>query len=195
MKKETGFTLIEVVVTLVLLGIMAAIGAMMIVQAAQSYIMTKTSSELSQKAQLAADRMILEFEDISAISSASASAVCYTLRHYDAATGATSDVNRCVGQDGSQIKIGTTVATGSALADNVSTLQLNYYRIDDSLAGNGTWAAASPVSDLQTIKISVTLNRTDIVGGTYTCTTFFNVRRNKRVGRDDMPLNWNLYLK
>ncbi|MBN1474373.1 MAG: prepilin-type N-terminal cleavage/methylation domain-containing protein [Syntrophaceae bacterium] len=192
MKKESGFTLIEIIITLILLGIMGAIGAMLIVQGAQSYITAKTSNELSQKAQLALNRMILEFEDISTISSANANSVCYTLRYYDVNTGSTNDINRCVGLDGSQINIGPTVATGSVLVDNVGAFQLNYYRIDDSLAGNGTWTAANLIRDLAIIKITLTLNRTDVAGETYTCSTFYNVRRNGIIGRDSMPLNWNM---
>jgi prepilin-type N-terminal cleavage/methylation domain-containing protein len=189
MKKDAGFTLIEIIVTLVLLGIMAAIAGMMIAQGAQGYVTAKANNELSQKVQLALDRMILEFEDISDISSAASNSVCYTLRYYDVDTGTTNDINRCVGRDGSQIKIGTTVETGSALVDNVNAFQLNYYKSDDPLTGNGTWTAANPIADLASIKIVLSLNTTD--GGTYTCSTLYDVRRNGIIGRYDEPLNWN----
>jgi prepilin-type N-terminal cleavage/methylation domain-containing protein len=205
MKKDAGFTLIEIIITLVLLGIMGALAGMLIARGAQGYIMSKATNELSQKAQLALDRMILEFEDISAMSAvqeADPSSICYTSTYYNMPTNSTNDVYRCIGRVGSQIKIinelvnGTTLptpATGSVLVDNVNAFQLDFYSIDDAFTANGTWTlpANHSISDLASIKIDLTLNRTDLAGGTYTCSTVCNVRRNGRIGRDDEPLNWN----
>jgi prepilin-type N-terminal cleavage/methylation domain-containing protein len=214
MKKDAGFTLIEIIVTLILLGIMGAIAGILIARGAQGYFMARETNVLSQKAQLAMDRMILEFEDISAIAAVSSTSVCYTLTYYDKATDTTlPDVYRCIGLVGSQIKIvdealnGTTLptaTTGYVLVDNVSAFQLNFYSNTDAFTGtftgNGTWTPpGSPVAynigDLAAIKITLTLNRTDSAGATYTCSTLYDVRRNGvygRVGRDDMPINWNL---
>jgi prepilin-type N-terminal cleavage/methylation domain-containing protein len=200
MKKDAGFTLIEIIVTMILLGIMGAIAGMMIAKAAQGYITANANNELTQKAQLALDRMILEFEDISAISALSEADpdyICYTLRYYDVITDLTTDVPRCIGRVGSQIKIVNgavppTAATGSVLIDNVNAFQLDFYSINDAFTGGGTWVIANPIANLASIKIDLTLNRTDLTGGTYTCSTLYNVRRNGRIGRDDEPLNWNL---
>jgi prepilin-type N-terminal cleavage/methylation domain-containing protein len=202
MKKDAGFTLIEIIVTLILLGIMGAIAGMLIAKGAQGYITANATNELSQKAQLALDRMILEFEDISAISAVSNTSICYTLTYYDVPTASTIDIPRCIGLVGSQIEIvnGTTLptaATGSVLIDNVNAFQLNFYSINDAFTGgtwNGTWTlAADPtIANLASISINFTLNRTDSTGGTYSCSTLVDVRRNGRVGRDDEPINWNL---
>ncbi|MGD0021426.1 MAG: type II secretion system protein [Smithellaceae bacterium] len=201
MKKNAGFTLIEIIVTVILLGIMAAVGSMLIAQGAKGYIRAKANDELSQKVQLALDRMILEFEDISAISTLSEADpdyICYTSTYYNASTGNTTNVSRCIGRVGSQIKIlnGTTppaAGTGSALIDNVNSFQLDFYSFTDPFTGSGTWSTVSPIANLASIKITLTLNRTDVTGGTYTCSTVYNVRRNNsRVGRDYYePLNWN----
>ncbi len=199
MKKDAGFTLIEIIVTMVLLGIMGAIAGMLIAKAAQGYIAAKANNELSQKAQLALDRMILEFEDISAISTVSETdpdSICYTLRYYDVLTDLTTDVPRCIGRVGNQIKIvnGTVppaAGTGSVLIDNVNAFQLDFYSLTDAFTGSGTWLPANPIANLASIKLDLTLNRTDPAGGTYTCSTLYDVRRNGRIGRDDMPINWN----
>jgi prepilin-type N-terminal cleavage/methylation domain len=205
MKKDAGFTLMEIIVTMILLGIMGAIAGMLIATGVQGYILERTNNELSQKAQLALDRMILEFEDISAISAVSIAdpdSICYTLTYYDVTTDSTIDVpSRCIGRVGSQIKIVNGVApptagTGSVLIDNVNAFQLNFYSINDAFTGipwSGTWTlAADPtIANLASISINLTLNRTDPTGGTYTCSTLFNVRRNGRIGRDDEPINWN----
>jgi prepilin-type N-terminal cleavage/methylation domain-containing protein len=202
MKKDAGFTLIEIIVTLILLGIMGTLAGMLIAKGAQGYITAKATNELSQKAQLALDRMILEFEDISAISAANNASICYTLTYYDAVADSTTDVPRCLGLVGNQIKIvdgavAPDAGTGSVLIDNVNAFQLNFYSITDAFTGaawSGTWTlAADPtIANLASISINLTLNRTDSTGGTYACFTLFNVRRNGRVGRDDEPLNWNI---
>ncbi len=199
MKKEAGFTLIEIIVTLILLGIMGAIAGMLIAKGAQGYITAKATNELSQKTQLVLDRMILEFEDISAISAVSEvdpDYICYTLTYYDVPTDSTIDVNRCIGRVGSQIKIVNgavppNAGTGSVLIDNVNAFQLDFYSITDAFTGGGTWVPANSMANLASISINLSLDRTDPTGGTYTCSTLYDVRRNGRIGRDDMPINWN----
>ncbi|MBW1821185.1 MAG: prepilin-type N-terminal cleavage/methylation domain-containing protein [Deltaproteobacteria bacterium] len=53
MRNETGFTLIEIVVSLVLVGMMAAIAGMGIVTGTKGYLLAKENSHMAQKAQLA----------------------------------------------------------------------------------------------------------------------------------------------
>ena len=199
MKKDAGFTLVEIVVTMILLGIMGAIAGMLISQGAQGYVTTKTNNTLSQKTQLALDRMVLEFEDISAISAVTesdTSSICYTLRYYDGVADNTIDVNRCIGRVGSQIKIvdgaaPPTAGTGSVLIDNVNAFRLDLYSFSDSFTGSGTWTQADPISTLASIRADLILNRTDGSGGTQTFSTLYNVRRNGKIRWGDMPLNWN----
>ena len=50
-RSQKGFTLIEIVVTLVLVGILAALGGFGIVQAVKGYITVKENSAITQKAQ------------------------------------------------------------------------------------------------------------------------------------------------
>ena len=68
MKNQAGFTMIEVIVTLVLVGIVALMGGMAIVQVTQGYIFTKDNAELTQKAQLATSRITKEIVEMTGIS-------------------------------------------------------------------------------------------------------------------------------
>ena len=52
-----GFTLIEVIVTMILVGIMAAVAGMGIVSATRAFIFAKEAAEISQKSQLAMNRI------------------------------------------------------------------------------------------------------------------------------------------
>jgi prepilin-type N-terminal cleavage/methylation domain-containing protein len=73
-----GFTLIEVIIVLVLLGIMAIALSNVITYGVQSYIFARNADQLSQKAQLALARLNRELTDITAVSFASADQIDYT---------------------------------------------------------------------------------------------------------------------
>lgn len=70
---QKGFTLIEVVVTLVLVGITAALAGMWIVSIVNGYIFTKMNADTVQKAQLAMTRLTMEFTRIKTVDAISAS--------------------------------------------------------------------------------------------------------------------------
>ena len=65
---EQGFTLIEVIVTLVLVGITAALAGMWIVSIANGYIFAKMNASTIQKGQLAMARISKELSAIQSIS-------------------------------------------------------------------------------------------------------------------------------
>lgn len=78
-KGESGFTLIEIIVVIVILGIMAVVLTNAIVYGIQSYVFARNADQLSQKAQLAMARINRELTDVTAISVASADQIDYTL--------------------------------------------------------------------------------------------------------------------
>ncbi|MCX5831478.1 MAG: type II secretion system protein [Deltaproteobacteria bacterium] len=78
MSNEKAFTLIEVIVSLVLIGIMAAIAGMGLMRIAEGYVFTKQNAEATQKAQIAMARMVKELAAADTISAAAANAITYT---------------------------------------------------------------------------------------------------------------------
>ena len=56
MRKDAGFTLIEVVLSLIIVGMMAAIAGMGIVTGTKGYVMARENAHIAQKAQLAMAR-------------------------------------------------------------------------------------------------------------------------------------------
>lgn len=66
--KEAGFTLIEVVVTLVLVGILSVFTGLFMNTFMNGYFMVKNNSDTAMKAQLALDRISIELKDVSAFS-------------------------------------------------------------------------------------------------------------------------------
>jgi len=72
--KQKGFTLVEIIVTLILVGILASIAGMGIVQATRSYLFTRDASALAQKAQAAYARIgrtLLNISDINSVTNTS----------------------------------------------------------------------------------------------------------------------------
>jgi prepilin-type N-terminal cleavage/methylation domain-containing protein len=76
-KKEKGFTLIEIIVVLVILGIVAGGLSGAIIFGAQHFIFAREANQLSQKAQLALARIKKELTDVKEISASSDRSIEY----------------------------------------------------------------------------------------------------------------------
>ena len=75
---QLGFTLIEAIAVLVIMGILAVGLSIGLVQGVQNYVFASEATHLSQKAQVALARIDKELIDVTAISAISASQVDYT---------------------------------------------------------------------------------------------------------------------
>ena len=67
MRNKAGFTLIEIMVSLVLVGLIAAISGTAVITATRSYLFAKENDAITQKAQLALGRLNREFIELSDI--------------------------------------------------------------------------------------------------------------------------------
>jgi len=156
MRRDSGFTLIEVIVSLVLVGLIALVAGMGIVSFAKGYVFTRDSTHMAQKAQLAMARLNREFMELLDITDASDP----TKISFESTTG-----DREIGLDDGKIKIaesGTPLTNGDALIDNVNNFTLSYYT--DYLAGQ-QWVFGTDDMDLLTaIQFDFTLIG---VGGTF----------------------------
>jgi prepilin-type N-terminal cleavage/methylation domain-containing protein len=66
--KEAGFTLIEIIVTLALVGILSVFAGLFLTSFLNSYFLVKNNSETAMKAQMAMDRISAELREVSAVS-------------------------------------------------------------------------------------------------------------------------------
>lgn len=66
-KQEKGFTLVELIVTIVLVGIIGVFTTLFVYTGLNGYLRAKDTSEGALKAQIALDRISLELRDISEI--------------------------------------------------------------------------------------------------------------------------------
>ncbi len=161
-----GFTLIEVIVSMLLVGIMAVLAGMGLVVITQGYFFSQQSNETSLKAQVTMARMIKEIglQDPKAedyiIKAASDTSIGLTYTDPVAATV----VNHTIALSGTEIQI-----DGITLADKVAAFNLRYYKFDTS--GNPQELtpplAAANLSSIRRVDISFSLHGADNVASTF----------------------------
>lgn len=154
MNREAGFTLVEVVVTLVLVGIMATVAGMAIVQGVQGYVFARENATTTHKAQLAMARMSRELIELTNVTGATAIQIDYDR----------DSANHTIVFAGSEVTL-----EGDVLVNDVSSLSLSYR---DS---NGNLCAGTD-ADLSTIQIDLVLSRPDTETGTISFTTTIHPR-------------------
>ena len=181
MKSQAGVTLIEIVVTLILVGILAAVGGMGIVQAVKGYITVKENAATTQKAQLAMARITREIVDMTDINGTASNTVLAikNISQLDASNNPVGD--RVIGFDPSakavKIALGSTaLQDGDVLIDHVSNLNFTYY------AGNATWTPGMDIRLLSAVDVSMTL-----ADPNFTFTTRVVPRNNFNLGGANIP--------
>ena len=83
-QRALGFTMLEVVVVLVLVGLLALFGTQMLTSVARGYILARSSDAVAQKAQMALQRMTNEFSYITKINASSSTRISYNANFNDA---------------------------------------------------------------------------------------------------------------
>ena len=151
---KKGFTLIEVIVTLLLVGITAALAGMWIVSVANGYIFAKMNASTTQNAQLAMTRLVKEFRTISAVTAGTAGGITYD--RPDVASGLLAGQTVLLNGDTLQLN-------GDILTDNVSAFTLAYCNNVTDTVCSSTWTATSRL-----IEITLTLKGADNVNSTFT---------------------------
>jgi prepilin-type N-terminal cleavage/methylation domain-containing protein len=147
-RSERGFTLIELILVMVIIGVLSAVIAPPLMEGTKGWTWTTQRKDLSQQARIAMDRIVREIrntgrkaDDTPCISSAAAASFSFS--------DVNGDLINCnsitFSLSGSQVLRGAAV-----LADNVSAFQMTYY--DNN---NGTTSTASAVRRLS---IALTLS-------------------------------------
>jgi prepilin-type N-terminal cleavage/methylation domain-containing protein len=120
---QSGFTLIEVVAVLVLIGVLAVSTIVSLLPMAEGFVLAQRNADAARKAQLAMGRISGEFTTITNILSGTANAITYDFLE---ASGETFLLRRrTLARSGSALLL-----DGIALSDDVSHFELRYY--DDS---------------------------------------------------------------
>lgn len=151
-KQMRGFTLIEMVVSMVVIGILASVGAVVIANGVEAYNATTTAMETLAKLRYATERMGREIRSME-----------YNGGAYQLSTSYPSDTTmQFTRSDGTQVTIAQSGASitmeydsisGGArtLTDQVGAFSLNYYQDDGT---NATGAA-----NVAFVEINLTLTQ------------------------------------
>jgi prepilin-type N-terminal cleavage/methylation domain-containing protein len=153
MSNETAFTLIEVIVSLVLIGVLAAVAGMGLVKITEGYVFAKQNSEAAQKAQIATARIVKELSAAekasaaaTAITAAGSNSVTYTRRE---SAGSATFITNTIDVSGGTVRVQVGAAAAATLIDNVTALALVYR--------NAEGIETSVLADIRRIEISLTI--------------------------------------
>ena len=121
---QSGFTLFEVIVVLVLLGIMAVGLTMGLVKVVQGYVFAHEATQISQKAQLAMARIKKELTDVTTVSVSNSTTINYTRPYSPPSCTTEAGCSFRIYQSGNAIYLqGVSPAfTAQILIDQVSAL-------------------------------------------------------------------------
>lgn len=129
---KKGFTLIEIIATLVLVGIIVALVGAGVARIVEGLFFTRMNAATVQKGQVAATRLVNEFKNISSVAfGTSTTSIIY---YKKGATG-----SQTVQRSGS-----TLLLNGDTLTDNVAGFQLRYFDTYSS-TGQTTWSSTRRV--------------------------------------------------
>lgn len=141
-KAEKGFTLIEVIVVLALVGIMVAIAGIGYVHVVKGTLFTKMNADTIQKGEIAITRLIKEFNNMSISSVTAADGTSITF----------SSVKDGDSTPHTVALTGDTITyDGDIITDQVSEFSLIYFDNYDA-AGQTTWATSRRIIEI-TLKL------------------------------------------
>jgi len=144
-KRARGFTMVEMIITIVVVGIIFVLGGMVLGKAFQSFELTQRSTDVDWQGRVAMERMARELRQIHSPTATSldiTSAVQVRFIDIDGSgvcfyrDGATSQLMRST--SGLALACNAVAANPQPLADNVVAVNFDYYQSDGSVAGGST---------------------------------------------------------
>ncbi|MGZ6207450.1 MAG: PulJ/GspJ family protein [Syntrophales bacterium] len=162
MADNSGFTLIEIIMSLVVLAILGVIAGRGMVEMANGYMLSKKNATVAQLGQITADRLKKELSSISSITCGGANIITYTIKRSPSEGVDVSSIYLAGGNNLScqhppciflKTASNCTIcsrdcAGGDTLADNVSNFTLNYCvaPTSPSAMGNASCSQTFPTS-------------------------------------------------
>jgi len=154
-----GFTLIEVIAVLVIMGILAVGLSMGLIKGVEQYLFASEATQLSQKAQIAMARIKKELNDVNAVSSISGTHVVYSRPYSPPSCKQAAGCQYRIEKSANQILMQGTnpVVASQILIDNVAATYPSGDFLSFETYGGGAWTVALPTNDLAKITVLIYL--------------------------------------
>ncbi|MCD6397718.1 MAG: type II secretion system protein [Spirochaetaceae bacterium] len=168
-KNEAGFTLLEIILSLVILSIIVAIAGLGIVTGTKGYLFARQNAHSAQKAQMALARMTREFQELYNITDCSDSSVTFESSTGNFTIGLSENTNT--------IRIATggigQLAAGDILIDEIAAngFTLTFFKDNET-----SWAQDDDIESLTDISIEIKMIRNDISDGNLSFSTSVHPR-------------------
>ena len=129
---QKGFTLIEIIVSIVVMTIIAVIAGVGLVEISKGYVFSKKNAVITQQGQVAMARLKKEFSNIQLVMTSSASAITYKRCSDSSSTcGTLNDVTISWAGGNSPLLV-----DGDTLVSQVTSFSLTYYDFYNSSASS-----------------------------------------------------------
>jgi prepilin-type N-terminal cleavage/methylation domain-containing protein len=166
-RKNNGFTLIEIIASLTIVGIIASAVGTGLVTFIDAYSIGKENSSIAQKVQIAMNHIVSELREASDISG-SASSITYKIYFED-------DTDRTISLNENNSIVINHEGTDYTLLDNVNSLNISYTNSDDGAA-------------LSAIDFQFSITRSDDSGVTHDFSIRANPRSNGQLNGPPEPI-------
>jgi prepilin-type N-terminal cleavage/methylation domain-containing protein len=151
-----GFTLVEIVISLVILGVVFTVGTLFFATMLRGYTNARIATEIGQVAEIALDRMVFELKDATGTGAGNTVTVVDNTSVQYESTNSTLTGTRMISFDGSDLNLSVDGAS-HLLLENVTAFSLDVTENDiDGNAANG--------NEISTFNISFTVLN---YGGTF----------------------------
>lgn len=170
LKGQNGFSLMEIIVVLIIMGVIAIVFSRTIIYSVQNYIFSRNTEQISQKAQLAMARLNIELRDVMAISTATADRIDYTLDRSavpscTVAAGCQFSIKRngnTITLEGTNPVVAAQILIDGLNDNNSGNNFLSYYLSD----GTTAWTTANGIDALAKIQVKISLKADSSLGAT-----------------------------
>ena len=194
MKSKAGFTLIEIMVSLVLVGLIASIAGTAVVMGTRGYLFARENDAITQKAQLALGRLNREFIELSNVKAVNDSQP-YLIYEVPSRVAGVLAERRAVAKVGNAVQMffnvpGTDLSglTGDTLIDGVQSFSIRYNPNPGSTAS--LWSMGQGIRNLFAVNVQLVLARPD-TGGTVSFYSTVSPRNNNNSGGAALPTTSN----
>lgn len=184
--RRNGFTLIEIIATMILVGILAVTGGMFLTETTRGFILTRENSEASQKMDLAIMRIERELREVISVHELGSK----TGENFSAISFERPSGPRTIYFENNAIRVGngkkiaTAKATSHILIDNITDFHFSPRTGDDAL-----WSLSDDkIEELCSFNLTLSYNN-EVAANALTITSTVLPRNNNNTGGAVVPMS------